>query len=159
MGWYDVFSRFYDSSLEKLYLEHRALAVQALQLSPGQVVLDLPCGTGQSLDGLSAAVGADGLVIGADFSEGMLKRAQTRTEKRGLTNVALHQTDVHALDDATLSRLSGGRPLDRLQVFLSMSAFPNHEVAFERLWSLLRPGGGAVVATPSRRSSAFRVAW
>jgi hypothetical protein len=33
--WYDFFSRFYDSSLERLYAEQRALAVDALGLRPG----------------------------------------------------------------------------------------------------------------------------
>ena len=49
MAWYDVFARFYDASLEPHYREQRALAAAALDLTPDSVVLDLPCGTGQSL--------------------------------------------------------------------------------------------------------------
>jgi hypothetical protein len=40
MGWYDFFSRFYDSNLERLYIDQRAAAADALRLAPGQLVLD-----------------------------------------------------------------------------------------------------------------------
>lgn len=142
MGWYDVFSRFYDRSLEKLYRDARAAAVDALAIdaSAGMRVLDLPTGTGQSLDGLAQAVGPAGRVIAADLSRGMLGRAARRIEARGLANVETVRLDVHALDRDAI-----GGPVDRLHVFLGMSAFVRPDEAFERLWSVLRPGGRAAV--------------
>ncbi|MCX4241136.1 class I SAM-dependent methyltransferase [Paraliomyxa miuraensis] len=146
MGWYDFFSRFYDRSLEALYVDARRRACEALELRPGQTVLDLPCGTGQSLDGLAAGVGTEGTVIGLDFSEGMLQRAKARVERNGWTQVHLGQADVHAVDAARLGQVRGEPVvLDRLHVFLGLTAFPRWEAAFERLWGLLRPGGRAVV--------------
>lgn len=146
MGWYDLFSRFYDASLEALYVDARTTACEALQLAPGQAVLDLPCGTGQSLPGLVAGVGSQGAVLGLDFSAGMLRRAQARVERNGWTQVFLDRTDVHEVDAARLAHVRG-EPLvlDRLHVFLGLSAFPRWEQAFERLWALLRPGGRCVV--------------
>jgi demethylmenaquinone methyltransferase/2-methoxy-6-polyprenyl-1,4-benzoquinol methylase len=50
----------------------RKRAVAALQLEPGQTVLDVGCGTGASLSRLVAGVGATGRVVGVDQSPGML---------------------------------------------------------------------------------------
>lgn len=146
MGWYDLFSRFYDSSLEALYVDARRSACEALDLQPGQTVLDVPCGTGQSFDGLVAAVGSAGTVLGVDLSKGMLRKARARVDRHGWTNVFLGEADVHAVDTAWLEQLRGEPVmLDRLHVFLGLSAFPRWEEAFDRLWSLLRPGGRCVV--------------
>jgi len=142
MGWYDWFSGFYDRSLEKLYRDARVAAVEALALPAGAAmrVLDLPCGTGQSFDGLAAALGPAGRVIGADLSRGMIGRAGRRCTRLGLTNVETVHADVHALTAEAI-----GGPVDRLHVFLGMSTFPDPDAAFERLWGLLRPGGRAVI--------------
>lgn len=70
MGWYDFFSRFYDHHLEGLYADARATATEALDLSAGMTVLDVPCGTGQSFDGIAPAIGDSGRLIGVDRSKG-----------------------------------------------------------------------------------------
>lgn len=147
MGWYDFFSRFYDSSLEKSYAETRLAACAALDLKRGQTVLDLPCGTGQAFDGLVQGVGEDGTVLGIDYSRGMLGRAQSRIDKAGWSHVHVQQADVHTVDHALLTQMTNGEPvlLDRLHIFLGLSAFPRWEQAFEQLWGLLRPGGRCVV--------------
>ena len=146
MGAYDLFSNFYDASLEKLYAEHRQLAVQALAPTPGAVVLDVPCGTGQSFDALASAVGANGLILGIDASAGMLRRAQTRIDKRGLTGVHVHAADAAKLDKAVLAAAAGRTlAINHLHVFLGMSVFPEMQATFERLWALLEPGGRCVL--------------
>jgi ubiquinone/menaquinone biosynthesis C-methylase UbiE len=146
MSWYDVFSRFYDASLTELYADARRAACEALELSPGQTVLDLPCGTGPSFEGLIAGVGAEGAVLGVDASEGMLRQARARVERQGWAQVFVGQADVHAIDFATLERIRGASvELDRLHVFLGLSAFPRWEEAFARLWGLLRTGGRCVI--------------
>ena len=81
-----------------------------------------------------------GRVIGADLSRGMLGRASKRCTKLGLANVETVRADVHALTTEAI-----GGPVDRLHVFLGMSTFPELDVAFERLWGLLAPGGRAVI--------------
>ncbi len=146
MGWYDWFASFYDRSLEPLYRDARAAAVTALAAEPGQVVLDLPCGTGQSFDRLAPAVGPRGLLIGVDFSAGMLTQARRRARRYEPTQISLQQRDVHEVDAGSLAAATG-RPvtLDRLHIFLGLTAFPRWEAAFERLWDLLAPGGRCVV--------------
>lgn len=153
MGWYDLFSYVYDRSLEPLYREARGLAAEALHLAPGLTVLDAPTGTGQSLVELARPVLPGGRVIGADVSAGMLARATARVEAAGLSNVTLLQSDVHAVSEAAwagLAEAPAGSParagqVDRLHIFLGLSAFPRWEAAFDALWARLVPGGRCVV--------------
>lgn len=60
-------------------------------------MLDLGCGAG--LDSLIAAsrVGAEGKVIGVDFSEAMLWRAQQGAAEVGIDNVEFYQADADNL--------------------------------------------------------------
>ena len=155
MSWYDLFSRFYDASLEPLYREQRALAAEALQLTPGLSVLDLPCGTGQSFDVLAPAVGAEGALIGLDLSAGMLAKARLRAEHHGWSQVRLAQRDVMTLDAGQLAELHPG-PVDRLHVFLGMTAFPDPDAAFGRLWDLLAPGGRCVIVDAHAERLSFQ---
>ena len=146
MGWYDWFASFHDRSLEPLYRDARAAAVTALAAEPGQVVLDLPCGTGQSFDRLVPAVGPRGLLVGIDFSAGMLAQARRRARRFEPTQICLQQRDVHAVDASSLAAATGRDvTLDRLHIFLGLTAFPRWEAAFERLWDLLAPGGRCVI--------------
>jgi len=140
IAWYDAFSRVYDSSLEPHYREQRAIATRALDLQPGSVVLDLPCGTGQSFAGLVEGVGPTGQVVGVDLSAGMLREARRRVDRAGWTQVRLMEADAATLDAATL----GVRP-DRLHLFLGMSVFRDQAAVFRRLWELLAPGGLCVL--------------
>ena len=76
----------------------RERAVAALQLQPGQVVLDVGCGTGLSLALLRAAVGETGRIYGFDQSPEMLALARTRAASAGWHNVKLFETSAQALD-------------------------------------------------------------
>lgn len=67
----------------------RRMAVDHLQLRPGQVVLDLGCGTGMSLPMLREAVGPSGRVLGVDLSPEMLVQARQRVQRTGWSNVQL----------------------------------------------------------------------
>lgn len=146
MAWYDLFSRFYDESLEPHYRDQRAAAVAALVLRPGETVLDVPCGTGQSAPGLCAAVGPTGCVLGFDASPGMARIAAARKERAGLASWRIQVGDVRTLEESRVHAAAGApRPIDALHIFLGLSVFPDHERCFERLFALLRPGGRCVV--------------
>jgi demethylmenaquinone methyltransferase/2-methoxy-6-polyprenyl-1,4-benzoquinol methylase len=138
---YGLFARFYDASLERLYREARISAATALDIQPGHALLDVPCGTGQSLDLLVDAVGAQGRVVGVDLDAAMLRKAQHRIESHGWQNVEVIEGDASALDTTRIAPA----PFDRLHVFLGMSVFADPERTFEQLWSLLRPGGRCVI--------------
>lgn len=137
MSWYDFFARSYDASLEALYAAQRVIAADVLDLQPGQRVLDLPTGTGQSLPHLAPVVGPEGKVLAADLSRGMLAKATRSVQQHGWSNVETLQLDVLTLDRE--------KAFDRIHVFLGLSTFPEWERAFANLWSALAPGGRMVI--------------
>ena len=143
--WYDVFSLFYDHALEDLYAPFRPVAVEALRLADGASVLDLPCGTGQSFDSLVPAVGPTGSVLGVDASSGMLRRARCRVDRAGWDNVTLHQAAAADVDADLLAGALGEPEVDGVLCALGLTALPEWEAAFERLFSLVRPGGRFVL--------------
>ncbi len=79
---------YYDLQLAP-YEALRRCAIQSLQLQPGQVVLDIGCGTGMSLDLLQQAVGPAGRVVAVDQSRDMLEQARQRVERQGWGQVEL----------------------------------------------------------------------
>jgi len=145
MAWYDVFSSFYDAALEPLYAEQRTLAADALALEPGMSVLDVPCGTGQSFPAIAAKLGGRGAIIGVDASAGMQRRAAARAPQPGVSITTLHARAEELAPASLQAALDGRDRVDRLHVFLGMSVFPDMQLAFDRLWSLLAPGGRAVI--------------
>ena len=145
VGWYDLFSGFYDRSLEALYANARIAAAEALELSPGMSVLDLPCGTGQSFDVLAAGVGEAGCVLGADLSAGMLEKANGRIETRGWTHVHTMQLDAYAAKRPAIAGYIGDAGPHRILVFLGLTAMERYEDAFAALWSVLAEGGRMVI--------------
>src|SRR6476659_6062121 len=54
------------------------LAIEAADLRPGDVVLDVGCGCGATPEELAALGGASGRVVGLDVSAPMLARARER---------------------------------------------------------------------------------
>lgn len=146
MSWYDVFSRFYDLSVEPYYRAQRVLSAEALDLRAGSVVVDVPCGTGLSFPHLVKGAGETGRVLGIDLSGGMAREARRTAAKMGWSRVHVHHGDATTVTLADLDAAAGApvRP-DRLHVFLGMTVFPDPEATFANLWSLLAPGGTCVV--------------
>ena len=76
----------------------RERAVAALNLRPGQVVLDVGCGTGLSLALLREAVGEQGRIYGFDQSPDMLAQARQRADTAGWHNVELFECPAQTLN-------------------------------------------------------------
>jgi demethylmenaquinone methyltransferase/2-methoxy-6-polyprenyl-1,4-benzoquinol methylase len=80
---YDLLNRLMSLGLDGAW---RRAAVRSIALQHGDPVLDLGCGTGDLLRLLapapSPAVAAEGIPVGVDVSEGMLRRARSRLGNR-----------------------------------------------------------------------------
>ena len=94
LRWYNRLADIYDlvNLNDLFYRGSRQRAMDQLRLSPGDVVLDLFCGTGVNFAPLSAHIGRDGQIIGADGSTEMLDQAR-RKAQTVTTQVQLVQAD------------------------------------------------------------------
>ena len=79
------------------YAVEVAEAQRALQVQSGDVLIDLACGQGNFTVEWAKRAGAEGLVIGLDYSLAMLARAVYHVNRWGLDNVLLIHGDAHAL--------------------------------------------------------------
>ena len=78
----------YDLELA-LFEPLRRLAVSRLALTPGDVVLDVGCGTGLSLGALQLGIGSRGRIVGIEQSPEMLALARARVAEQHLAHVTL----------------------------------------------------------------------
>jgi len=72
----------------------RRRAIRLLDLQPGDIVLDVGCGTGLSFPLIEERIGAQGHLIGVDQSPEMLAIARRRVETHKWRNVTLIESPV-----------------------------------------------------------------
>jgi SAM-dependent methyltransferase len=72
-------------------------------ISPGERVLDIGCGTGQTTRDAARAAGPGGAALGVDLSSQMLDVARARAVDEGVGNATFEQVDaqVHPFDPAS----------------------------------------------------------
>lgn len=97
---YNKRAKRYDTSTSLLYnflglkiKKHREAAVTALNLTDGNTVVEIGCGTGENFSLLQKHVGSRGKIIGIDLTESMLNVARTKLEKNNWNNVELVSID------------------------------------------------------------------
>jgi SAM-dependent methyltransferase len=72
--------------------------VKRLDPQPGDTVLELASGTGETSFLLAEGVGEEGRVISTDFAPGMVEVARRRGEERGLSNLEHRVLDAEKMD-------------------------------------------------------------
>ena len=110
-----------------------------LELSGGETVLDLACGQGTHTRRLAAAAGPSGLVVGADLSAPMLRRAARTVPDENTVLVRADAMDL-PLRDGTV---------DALCCSLCLHLVPDLDTALAQIARVLRPGGRLALAVPS----------
>lgn len=105
---YDRWAKLYDGvAMAPGVGAWRERAVETLDLSGGETVVDVGCGTGANFTYLRDAVGPEGRVVGIDLSAGMISRARYWIDRRGWENVHAIRGDATQLPvddvDAVLS--------------------------------------------------------
>jgi SAM-dependent methyltransferase len=109
-------------------------AMDAANLEPGQRVLDVGCGCGQTSLELASRVGATGSVLGLDISAPMLADARARASRASARNLEFIEGDaqVHALEPSAFDRV-----FSRFGVMF----FADPVAAFANLASAVNEGG------------------
>ncbi len=119
-------------------LHGRRRAVEKLCLRPDGDVLEIGCGTGLNFDHLQNRLDPGrGHLVGLDFSQDMLIRAQRRIDARGWGNVELVQADAAQMDL--------GRQFDAILFAYALTMIPDWEGALKRAAQHVKPGGRVVV--------------
>lgn len=75
---------------------YRKRAIELLHLKAGDTVVDIACGTGANFSLLQQKIGPNGRIVGVDFTDAMLTKAQERVEENHWRNVELVRSDVAA---------------------------------------------------------------
>ena len=132
--------------------EHR-IAHLLLSLSPGDVVLDVACGTGNFTRGFAKTVRDEGLAVGIDVSETMLARAVSDTAAAGLDG---HTAYVRG-NAQELPFVEG--VFDAVCCFAALHLFADPERALDRMTDVLAPGGRIAIFTSARGRSAPLRTW
>ena len=121
--------------------------IARLQLRAGERVLDVACGTGNFTRDFARAVGPDGLVVGFDASETMLRRAVAETSGTGLEQVAYVRGDVIDMPFREQS-------FDAVCCFAALNLFAEPMAALDSMTAMLTPGGRIAICTSARTRSA-----
>jgi acyl dehydratase/ubiquinone/menaquinone biosynthesis C-methylase UbiE len=126
--------------LSTAWLEpYRRRAVSQLRLQPGDVVLDVGCGTGMSFEPIQAAIGPTGRLVGIEPSPEMLGNARARVADAGWENVTLLEAGA---EDAAVPG-----PVDAV-LFAFTHDVVRSQKALANLLGQVRPGGRLAAAGP-----------
>jgi ubiquinone/menaquinone biosynthesis C-methylase UbiE len=134
---YDKIARIYPF-LERIFCTParvRRRAIDQLQLTNGDRVLEIGCGRGKNSPLLRAAVGTGGHVVGIDVSAHMLMTAQKRFGP--CPNVTLSRADALAFRSP--------RRFDAAFFCLAYHTMPHRLHVLQHVWTMLRPGGRLVI--------------
>lgn len=112
---------------------YRRKAVDALQLEPGNTIIEIACGTGLNFPLYQKAIGPQGKIIGVDLTDAMLAQAQQRVDENGWKNVEL----VHV--DAQEYQFPVG--VDAIISTYALSLMPDCAQVIENGTETLAPGG------------------
>jgi demethylmenaquinone methyltransferase/2-methoxy-6-polyprenyl-1,4-benzoquinol methylase len=130
-GKYDLLNTLMTAGLHHAWRER---AVDRAEVSPGDSVLDVCCGTGDLALELAQRVSPGGRVVGCDFSEQMLDLAREKAEGRRAESVRFEWADALNLpyDD--------GR-FDAVTVGFGVRNFSDRDRGIEEMTRVLKPGG------------------
>jgi len=129
---FDRFVRYRDLVADGLGA-HGERAMEAHPPAPGDRVLDIGCGFGDTTQRLAGLVGPDGEAVGVDVSEPFVATAREEAEAAGAERVSF------AVADVQVGELGGG--FDYAFSRMGIMFFANPVQAFRNVRAALKPGG------------------
>jgi ubiquinone/menaquinone biosynthesis C-methylase UbiE len=141
--WRPAWGRLLKGLLGPGMADEKRIARLLMGLSPGDGVLDVACGTGNFTRDFARATGPDGLVVGFDASETMLRRAVADTRAAGLDQIAYVRGDVVDMPFRDAS-------FDAVCCFAAMNLFADPMAALDSMTRALTPGGRIAIFTSAR---------
>jgi SAM-dependent methyltransferase len=138
---FDRFVKYRDLVVAGL-AQHGEAAMRMYPPQPGDRVLDLGCGFGDTTQELARIVGAKGEAVGVDVAEPFIQASVKEAEAAGVNNVDFFATDVQVGD------LRG--PYDYAFSRMGVMFFANPVQALRNIRDALHPGA-RMVATVWRR--------
>ena len=114
-------------------------SLDELEVRQGETVLDLGCGRGEDTIEAAKRTGPDGMAVGLDLTEAMIKKAAELAAEAGLQNVFFVQGDIECLPfrdnrfDGVMSNCVINHAKDKNR-------------AYREILRVLRPGGRLVVS-------------
>ena len=132
----DTWARM-QARLDRAFTPVTAALLSVAAPQPGEDVLDVGCGTGETTLALAGAVGDDGAATGVDISDALLARARERADE------LLCDADFLNADAATFDAEPG---FDLIISRFGVMFFDDPVAAFTNLHRLASPGGRLVFA-------------
>lgn len=147
--YYNNLASLYDwLSPKSYYLKARKKAVKELGLGKGDTVLNVACGTGQNFELFQEYLKGTGLVIGIDFSAGMLAKAKEKIKRNNWHNIQLINGDANLISEKWLFErlnLTEKTEINASICDLGLSAIPNWENVLNRMIEVTKPKGKIVI--------------
>ena len=136
-------ARRYDVAVQSLRLlglrinRYRQDTIASLHLRPGNVAVELGCGTGLNFQYVRRFIGPSGKLIGVDLTDSMLHVASARVEREGWANIELVEADIAQWEV----------PQDVHGVYstLALTLVPEYDDVIERAGRRLASGGRLAV--------------
>lgn len=110
------------------------LPTQFARIRKGDTVIDLGSGAGNDCFVARAETGADGRVIGIDFTPAMIEKARANAQKLGYYNVEFRQGDIEKMPVTA-------NTADVIVSNCVLNLVPNKDGVFKEIFRVLKPGG------------------
>ena len=128
-------------------LIHNPQKILGEYIEPGQIVLDVGCGSGTFSLAIAKMVGESGKVIAVDIQEEMLQILRKKAAQQGLESIIVtHKSDP--------DRLGISEKVDFALAFYMVHEVPDAEAFLKEIASVLKPKGKLLVVEPKIHVSA-----